>query len=238
MERIKGFLKSAVVGGFLVVLPMAIFLFILNWVFGLVRSAISPITVLVIENSTLQGLVADVLGIGLLILLCFSVGVLVRTKLGHWLYSLLETSVFKKAPGYSLIKETVAQFLGNKKSPFTSVVLVQIFGNETLVTGFVTDEHENGFFTVFVPTAPNPTSGFIYHLPPQYVHPVDARVEETMRSIISCGAGSALLVKKLTEKGKRLPIRQRSILANRASARLGALQSRPVYRVPFGQDCD
>jgi len=144
------------------------------------------------------------LGIALLVLLCFSVGVVVRTKLGNWFYSVLETNLLMKVPGYSLIKETVAQFLGNKKSPFTSVALVQIFGNETMVSAFITDEHENGTVTVFVPTGPNPTSGNIYHLLPQYVHPIDVSVEDTMRSIISCGVGSEVLVKKLEQKDKQI----------------------------------
>lgn len=204
MDRIKGFFKNAVVGGLLVVLPFAIFVFILGWVFGLVRSAVAPITSLVMKNSALQGLVVDVLGIALLVLVCFAVGVVVRTKLGHWLYSVLEKNLLMKAPGYSLIKETVAQFLGNKKSPFTSVALVQIFGNETLVSAFITDRHQNGTVTVFVPTGPNPTSGNIYHLPSQYVHPVDVSVEDAMRSIISCGAGSSVLVKKLELEDKKI----------------------------------
>ena len=176
MNRLKEFLKSTVVGGLVVILPMAIFLFAVTWVFGLVRRAISPITTVVMQKSPLQGVVADVLVIALLIVVCFSVGVLVRTKFGKWLYSVLESKILGKAPGYSLIKETVSQFLGKKKSPFSSVALVQIFGNETLVSAFVTEEHEDGTCTVFVPTGPNPTSGNIYHLPQDRMHPVDVSV--------------------------------------------------------------
>ncbi|MFQ5596857.1 MAG: DUF502 domain-containing protein [Nitrospiria bacterium] len=202
MERLKNFFKSAVLGGLLVVLPLALSVFILGWVFGLVRSAIAPITALVMKNSALHGLVVDMLGIAILVLVCFAVGVTVRTRLGYWFYSLLETNLLKKVPGYSLIKETVAQFLGNKRSPFSAVALAQIFGNETLVSAFITDEHKNGYITVFVPTGPNPTSGNIFHLPPQYVHPVDVPVEDAMRSIISCGAGSTVLIKEFSAKIK------------------------------------
>jgi len=80
------------------------------------------------------------------------------------------------------------------------VALVQIYGNDTLASAFVTDTHEDGSYTVFVPTGPNPTSGNIYHLPAHHVHPVDVSVEDAMRSIISCGAGSTLLVKQLQDK--------------------------------------
>jgi len=129
--------------------------------------------------------------------------VLVRTRLGNWLYSVLDSKLLQKAPGYSLVKEIVSQFLGGKKSPFSTVALVQIFGNETLVSGFVTDEHEDGTSTVFVPTGPNPTSGNIYHLPKDRVHPIDVSVEDAMRSIISCGAGSSMLIAKKAEQSQQ-----------------------------------
>jgi uncharacterized membrane protein len=76
------------------------------------------------------------------------------------------------------------------------VALAQIFGNSTLVTCFVTDSHDDGSFTVFVPTGPNPTSGLIYHLEGQYVHPVKVPVQDAMRSVISCGAGSGKLLQQ------------------------------------------
>jgi len=196
MNRFKEFVKSTVLGGVLVILPLAIFFFALTWIFGLVLSAISPLTNIVMQKSPLQGIVADILVVSLLIAVCFSVGAIVRTKLGKWLYLFIESNVFLRVPGYSLIKETVFQFLGNKKSPFSSVALVQIFGNETLVSAFITDEHKDGTRTVFVPTGPNPTSGNIYHLPKDLVHPVDISVEDAMRSIISCGAGSSTLISK------------------------------------------
>ena len=196
MNRFKEFVKSTVLGGVLVILPLAIFFFALTWIFGLVLSAISPLTNILMRNSPLQGIVADILVVALLVAVCFSVGAIVRTKLGKWLYLFVESNVFLRVPGYSLIKETVFQFLGNKKSPFSSVALVQIFGNETLVSAFITDKHKDGTHTVFVPTGPNPTSGNIYHLPKDLVHPVDISVEDAMRSIISCGAGSSTLISK------------------------------------------
>ena len=197
MNRIKQFFISAVVGGLLVILPVALLLFTINWVFEMIRGMISPLTDALLTQASLPAYVADLVVIVALVLLCFLVGMIVRTRLGKWLYSVLDSKLLMKAPGYSIIKETVAQFIGNKKSPFSSAALVQIFGNETMVSAFVTDEHEDGSFTVFVPTGPNPTSGNIYHLPGRFVHPIDTPVDELMRSIISCGAGSSVLVKRL-----------------------------------------
>ena len=199
MQRLKVFFRSTLVGGLLVILPTAIFLFAVTWIFGLVRRTIRPLTLVLVENSRIEGFVADFLVILVLIGACFSIGFFVHTKSGKWLHMFLESKLLMRAPGYSLIKETVQQFLGARKSPFSSVALVQIFGNDTLVSAFVTDEHDDGSCTVFVPTGPNPTSGQIFHLPGQFVHPVEVPVEDAMRSIISCGAGSGMLVQKYRE---------------------------------------
>ena len=200
MDRLKNFLKNTILGGLLVLLPLAIFLFILSWIFGLVRKAISPLTIIVMEKSPIQGLVADVSVIVTLIVVCFAVGVIVRTKVGKWLHTALESKILLRAPGYMLIKETIFQFLGKKKPPFSSVALVDLFANGALATAFITDEHEDGSYTVFVPTGPNPTSGLIYHMPQNRVFPVKVSIEQAMRTIISCGAGSSYLISRLEKE--------------------------------------
>jgi uncharacterized membrane protein len=195
MEKLKNFLKTSLLGGVVVILPVAILASVTLWIFNLVTGLIEPLTRLLISDSQLNEKAAEILVIILIVLACFFVGVLVRTQLGDFLYRFIETRILKLAPGYSMIKETVLQIFGSKKdSPFSSVALVQVFGNETLMTAFVTDKHEDGSFTVFVPTGPNPTSGLIYHLEGRYVHPADIPVQDAMRSIISCGAGSAQLM--------------------------------------------
>ncbi len=199
MKRIRDFLKTSLLGGLVVILPVAILIFVFKWIFNLVTNMVQPLTDLVLERSQMQEILADILVIAVILTLCFVIGVFVRTRLGKWIFQTLENKILKIAPGYSLIKETVMQFIGSKKSPFSSVALVQIFANETLASAFVTDTHEDGSYTVFVPTGPNPTSGNIYHLAARFVHPVDVPVEDAMRSIISCGAGSTKLIKALSK---------------------------------------
>lgn len=194
MKRIKTFFKTSLLGGMVVILPVAILAFVFTWLFGLVTDIVQPLTDLILKRSQIQELLADILVIAVILMTCFVVGVFVKTRLGAWMYKTTENKILKIAPGYSLIKETVLQFLGSKKSPFSSVALVQIFANETLVSAFVTDTHPDGSCTVFVPTGPNPTSGQIFHVKAEYVHRVDVPVEEAMRSIISCGAGSTRLI--------------------------------------------
>ena len=197
MNRIKQFFINTIIGGLLVILPVALFLFIMSWVFGIVRSAIAPLTNALLERTALPEIVADLIVVLALVILCFVVGMTLRTRIGKWIYFFLEAKLLRKAPGYGIIKETVAQFIGKKKSPFSATALVHTFGNDTMVSAFITDEHSDGSFTVFVPTGPNPTSGNIYHLPAAQVRKIDAPADEMMRSIISCGAGSSELLKRL-----------------------------------------
>lgn len=195
-------MKTSILGGVAVILPAAILVFIFKWIFDLVTGMIQPLTNLVLARSDISEIVAVILVIAIIIAVCFLVGVVVKTKIGRFIHEELEKRILGMAPGYSMIKETLMQFLGKKQTPFSSVALAQIYENKTLMTGFVTDTHENGDYTVFVPTGPNPTSGNIYHLKKQYVHHVDISVETAMRSIISCGAGSTSLIDALRARTK------------------------------------
>jgi uncharacterized membrane protein len=206
LQRTRNFLKTTVLGGVVVILPAIILVFAFKWLFGFVGNAIKPLTNLVVDNLPLPDrideFIAPLIVLAVIVLACFLVGLFVRTRLGQLIYHHFENSLLHKAPGYKMIKETVNQFFGKKDSPFSSVALVQIFENDTKVTAFITGRHDDGTITVFVPTGPNPTSGFIYHLDQKYVHPVDVSVEDAMRSVISCGAGSDALVKGLKNQAQ------------------------------------
>ncbi|MBN1832413.1 MAG: DUF502 domain-containing protein [Deltaproteobacteria bacterium] len=194
MDRIKAFFKTSLLGGTVVILPVVILIFVFNWVFNFVTNHIQPLTNMVIKRYEIPRISADVFVIFIIIMICFTVGVFVTTRLGKFVHRSIENRILKAAPGYSLIKETIVHILGEKESPFRTVALARIFGNDTMVSAFVTDRHADGSFTVFVPTGPNPTSGNIFHLKGENVYPVNVPVEEVMRSIISCGAGSKRLI--------------------------------------------
>ncbi|MEI6891029.1 MAG: DUF502 domain-containing protein [Pontiella sp.] len=209
LQRSQIFLKTTLLGGVIVILPSIILGFAFKWLFGRVGQGIKPLTDLVVNTIPLPDQynhpIATVIVLSVIILSCFLVGLFVRTRIGKWIYIGFENSVLSKAPGYKMVKETVNQFLGKNQSPFSSVALVQIFENGTNATAFITDRHEDGTVTVFVPTGPNPTSGFIYHLNEQFVHPVDVSVEDAMRSVISCGAGSEKLIQGLKKSAQKNP---------------------------------
>ena len=194
MYNMKNFLRKTILGGLTVVLPLALLAMVFNWLFVFLTDLIQPLTNLLMKYG-IPEIVSDGLVFLAIILVCFGVGLFELTKLGKWLVVKGEENVLTRLPGYQLIKEVILQFLGEKTNPFNRVGLAKLFSNDTMVTVFITDEHDYGY-TVFMPTGPNPTSGNIYHLKKEQVEIIeDASVELSMRSIIACGAGSEQLFK-------------------------------------------
>jgi uncharacterized membrane protein len=182
------------IGGLVVVLPVAILIVVFQWLFNLVIGLIQPLTNALMATSNVRGFLANIIALLISVVLCFLIGVSVQTGVGRWLHDLVDTRLLSIAPGYNLIRETVVQLFGGKKAPLSRVALVDLFGSETMTTAFITDENPDGTITVYVPQSPSPLTGNVYHLKPRYVHPIDTTVEEAMRTVISFGAGSSKFV--------------------------------------------
>ena len=190
MKKIKSFLKTTMLGGVLVVLPLVILILVFKSLYEFIADKLKPITYILLETAKLQEFVASMLAIILILIFFFVVGLLVKTRLGRFSIEKLEIKIFTKLPLYKFIKETILQLVGNEKNVFKNVALVKLFGNETRVTAFITDEHDDGSFTVFVPSGPAPTAGFIYHLTRNNVQIINYPIDKAMRTIFSVGAGS------------------------------------------------
>ncbi|WP_026583585.1 DUF502 domain-containing protein [Bacillus sp. J33] len=96
---------------------------------------------------------------------------------------------------YSVIKDTVHSFLGEKKS-FSKVALVTIPGTEMKSLGFITSEELEGFYhplkehiAVYVPQTFQ-VAGFTFLVPKEQVEIIDVRPEAAMKFILSGGMTS------------------------------------------------
>lgn len=201
----KDFSKKTLLGGLVILLPVALLVMGFRWLFGLVTDLIQPLTNLVTKVIGMPEIIADILVLAGMAGLCFAVGWLVTTAGGAWFHSKFDDRLARYAPGYQMMKDIVGQFFGDEsKSPFANgeVALVKLFGKDsaTEVTAIVTSKHEDGRYTIFMPTGPNPTSGNIYHVTPDQVtlRP-DISVADAMRTIIACGAGTGDLLSALSE---------------------------------------
>ena len=203
----KEFAKKALLGGVVILLPVALLVMGFRWLFNLVTDLIQPLTNLVTKVIGLPEIIADVLVLAGMAGLCFCVGWLVTTAGGAWFHAKFDDRLARYAPGYQMMKDIVGQFFGDEsKSPFANgeVALVKLFGDQsaTEVTAIITSKHQDGRYTVFMPTGPNPTSGNIYHVSQDQVRLCpDISVSDAMRTIIACGAGTGELLSKTDEQG-------------------------------------
>lgn len=197
MERIKSFLRTTFLGGFLVVLPVIVSIFVLDWLFEFLTDKISPVTNLLIQTTRLNELIASILAVIVILLIFFVVGLIVQTRIGKFFIQLIEEKLLKRIPFYRIIKDTIVQLFGSEKLIFKYAALVKPFPNDTMIIGFVTDESPNGYVTVFIPSAPAPTGGYIYLIRKEFVIKIDSPVEQVMKTVLSLGSGSKEFLSKL-----------------------------------------
>ncbi len=192
----KRYIRVTLLGGFAAILPLALVILVFRWIIGVIERYLRPIVGLFNTDSELLLFVIYLILVAAIIIGFFFIGVIIETRIGKFFTSVLEKKYLMKIPGYKIARETVMQFFGKKKSFFSEVVLVDLFNAGTLMTGFITDD-QGDIITVFVPTGPNPTSGNIYHVRKDKVYRTKAAVDNGMRTIISCGAGSGEIFKDL-----------------------------------------
>lgn len=192
----RRYVRVTLIGGFAAILPLALVILVFRWIIGLIERYLRPIVDLFNTDSELLLFAIYVILVAAILIGFFFIGVIIETRIGRFLTSVLEKKYLMRIPGYKIARETVMQFFGKQKSFFSEVVLVDLFNAGTLMTGFITDD-QGEMVTVFVPTGPNPTSGNIYHVRKEKVYRTKAAVDHGMRTIISCGAGSSDIFKDI-----------------------------------------
>lgn len=156
-----------------------------------------------------QYLPYEIPGWGLLVLIVglILIGMVTTGWFGKFFVNLGEKIVAKMpfiSGVYSLLKQVFETFFSNKKQSFNQVVLLEYPRKGLWVIGFVsaptTGEVAQALQTymlnVFVPTTPNPTSGFLLFVPEKDVIKLDMSVEEGLKFVISCGIVTPAISKK------------------------------------------
>lgn len=198
-KRVRRFFQTTLIGGVAAILPITLILIFFRWLVNLVFNYLEPIVELLPLSGKIQEILATIAIVVAILVAFFFAGLVVRSRVGRFMKHILERKYLMKIPGYKVARETVKQFFGSNRSFFSEVVLVDIFNSGTLMTGFVTDTHGE-FYTVFVPTGPNPTSGNIYHVHQSKLTRTQTAVDTGMKTIISCGAGSKEIFNDRLEK--------------------------------------
>lgn len=207
MTRIKGrgkwkynFYINTFLRGVIASLPIIILLLILFLLFKMLFNLVSPISHLLDPNSEYANWTISLLALIILLVFFFIIGLLVRNRKGKNFFDNMEKAYLCQVPLYTTLRDLVQQLTGLKEMPFSQVVLIDPFDSGVLMTGFITERIGNDMATVFVPTAPNPTNGFIFHVAIEKIQLMDVSADTAVRTVVTMGTGSSCFFSGDTEK--------------------------------------
>ena len=194
---IKHFFKANLIAGLLFLIPLVATFVALR---VLVRWVDSSLLLLPAQYRPEAFLPFKLPGLGFILLFAVVLvtGLLVRNFLGRKLVKLWD-ALLSKIPLvstlYGAVKQLVETIFGSSTKDFQRVVLIEYprRGVYTLafVTGIAVGEIQrktaNQVVNVFVPTTPNPTSGFYLMVPEEDLTPLEMSVEDAFKVLISGG---------------------------------------------------
>lgn len=141
----------------------------------------------------------EILATILVVAVVTGLGYLSRYVLGKYFLGATER-ILQRIPGvsavYNTVKQIVDTFTAQNRNLFNKVVLIEFPRRGVWVIGFLTNKAQgepqaktaDELWTIFVPTTPNPTSGFLVMLPRSEIVELDMSVGDGMKMIISGGA--------------------------------------------------
>ncbi len=155
----------------------------------------------------------DLLATGAVVLLITGLGYLSNYVFGKFFLSVFERAIHR-IPGigtvYNSVKQIVATFGTQNRNLFSKVVLIEYPRRGIWTLAFLTNKAQGEAqartgaeaWSVFVPTTPNPTSGFLLMLPPAEVIELEMSVGDGMKMIIS---GGGMLPSRPGKRSETLP---------------------------------
>ncbi|MGK7901008.1 MAG: DUF502 domain-containing protein [Hormoscilla sp.] len=229
LKNLKQNLKNDLIAGLLVVIPLATTIWltitIATWVINfltLLPKQLNPFDnlhpILVNLLNLLVGLAVPLLGILL-------IGLMARNIVGRWLLDLGER-ILQGIPlagsVYKTLKQLLETLLKDSKEKFRGVVLVEYprpgMWAIAFVTGTISGDIKSQFsqkmLSLFVPTTPNPTTGWYAIVPEDETISLSISIEDAFKVLISGGIVSPDSSVPLPELGKKERQREPALLEN------------------------
>jgi len=197
LKRLRTSLKNYFLTGLLVILPIFITVYVILFLIRIMDAILKIIPAKYLPETYLH---IHIPGLGLIfvVILVLAVGLLTRNIVGRRIVRLGE-NIVERIPLVRIIYAGVKQLLETiflqKTDAFKRVALVEYPRRGTYVIGFITgeskgevqDKTDKNMMNVFVPTTPNPTSGFYILIPEDEVVMLNMSVEDAFKLIISGG---------------------------------------------------
>ena len=189
-------IRNAFAAGLIVVLPVIVTVWVIVFLFKMVDGVLGGIIYPIIGKR--------IWGLGFVVTVATLIGIGFLTKniVGHSILRYFE-NLFARVPLvkniYTSSKQIVnAITLSSSASSFKKVVLVEYPRRGMFTVGFLTRDEPTllsssnrviteGLISVFLPTSPNPTSGYFVMLPREDVRILDMNVEDGVKLIMSAG---------------------------------------------------
>ncbi len=200
-------LRNSFIAGIFIILPLTVTLFVIMFLVGKLGT---PVTNLIfapvfealdihMPNSPFAAALLDVISTFIVLAAITAVGFLSRFFFGKILIEISE-QLINKIPFartvYKTVKQIVDTFSKQNSAVFQYVVLIECPRRDMFSIGFVTGEPKGetqsqlaeNYVNVFIPTTPNPTSGFYVMVPSTDVKRLEMSVSDGMKMLISGGA--------------------------------------------------
>jgi len=193
MKHFLSFLKTTIIGGVFLIVPIVIVLLILGKVFKILRVLVKPI-VKEIPLDTIGGItIARLIALAVLILICLFAGLLAKTKAANQLKDWIESTLLSNIPGYNIIKGMTETAIGIEKTNNNEIVLVDM--EETWQLGVLMDKIDDELYTVFLPGAPSPISGNVVFVKKERVKKLEISSVQAFKIQKKIGVDSAAILK-------------------------------------------
>ena len=185
--------KHYLITGLLSILPIALTYWIVLKLFQFFSNPGAKIVDIIFKDNVPQ-YIPELAGFILTISFIYLMGLLISNVLGKQIYSWFE-KILSRIPFvntvYRTIKQITSHLSGPDRQAFRKVVFIEYPRKGIWTLSMVTGESKNKngelYYHIFVPTTPNPTSGYLLYLPQKDTRQTDMSIEEGMKIIISGG---------------------------------------------------
>jgi uncharacterized membrane protein len=187
-RRLVRFLLATGVQGILFLVPIALVAVVAREAFQLLRRGLEPVARLLPQNQAIGLVMEDLLALVAITIVFLIAGLFVGTRPGRLLSQRLEQSVLYRVPGYLLVRGAMGSFPGLDTESPPEPALVRI--DDGWLLGLVVERWPEGFFTVYLPSAPTPTSGSVMIVEADRVQPLAVSTLAFLGCLTRSGAGA------------------------------------------------
>jgi uncharacterized membrane protein len=193
-NRLANFIRVTIAGGMLFLIPVVAIVFIMAKAINFLYIISKPITAkLPFKNVAGVG-VNTLMSIILLLLICFLAGIFMKTKVAKKIVQWLEDRVLVYVPGYSYIRARSTEWFSDEKTHNWKPASIFVDDNEVIC--FVIDE-TGDYCSIFLPSAPTPSSGSICVRQKKNVTFLPVTVSEAVSMIRQFGKGASVSLEKV-----------------------------------------